>query len=45
MKKGNSQLTKDQRAELQALAELPDDQLDTIGVPELLDWSDARQGS
>ena len=44
MKKGNSRLTDDQRAELAALAALPDDQINTTDIPELLDWSDARRG-
>ena len=32
------------RAELQALHELPDGQIDTTGIPELLDWTGARRG-
>ena len=44
MKKNNIELTKDQRAEIQALEDQPDDQIDTTGIPEFLDWSDARRG-
>ena len=38
------QLTDEQRAEIEALERLPDDQIDTTDIPELLDWSDARRG-
>ena len=45
MKKGSSrQLTRDQMAELKALADLPDDAIDTSEARELLDWSDAKRG-
>ncbi len=44
MKKGNSELTAQQRADLQALEELPDDQIDTTDIPEILDWSGAQRG-
>ena len=44
MKRGNIELTPKQRAELQALEELPEEQIDTTDIPELLDWSDARRG-
>jgi uncharacterized protein (DUF4415 family) len=45
MRKGRSKpLTADQRAELQALAALPDPQIDTRDMPEILDWSGARRG-
>ena len=37
-------MTDDQRAELAALAALPDDQIDTSEAPEVLDWSHARRG-
>lgn len=42
--KGNSGLTKDQKNEIRALAELPDDRIDTTEVPEVLDWSRAKRG-
>ena len=44
MKKGNTELTAKQRADLQALEELPDDQINTNDIPELLDWSGAERG-
>lgn len=45
MKKGSSKrLTPKQRAELNALAALPDDAIDTSDAPELLDWSGAKRG-
>ncbi len=44
MKRGtSSKLTKEQKAELQALAALPDEQIDTSDIPEILDWSGARR--
>ena len=44
MKWENSELTPKQRAALQALEDLPDEQIDTTDIPELLDWSGARRG-
>ena len=44
MSKGTFRLTPEQRAEIEALAGLPDDQTDTIDIPETLDWSGARRG-
>jgi uncharacterized protein (DUF4415 family) len=45
MKKGCSErLTPAQQAELTALGALPDDQIDTRDIPEVLDWSDAQRG-
>ena len=44
MKKRSTRLASDQKAELSALEELPDDRIDTADVPELLDWSDAKRG-
>jgi len=39
MKKGSSdQLTPAQQAEIDALAALPDDQIDTKDAPEVRDW-------
>ena len=44
MKKGTSRkLTKAQKAEIQALAALPDEQIDTSDIPEITDWSGARR--
>lgn len=36
-------LTPEQLADLEALAALPDDQIDTSDAPEVLDWSGARR--
>ena len=45
MKKGTSkELTKEQKAEIEALAALPDEEIDTSDLPEILDWSGARRG-
>ena len=45
MKKADiDRLTKDQEAELEALEGLPDDQVDTTDIPEILDWSEAKRG-
>jgi uncharacterized protein (DUF4415 family)/uncharacterized DUF497 family protein len=45
MKKTASKpLTATQRADLDALAKLPDDQINTRDIPEQLDWSGARRG-
>ena len=43
-KRPETALTRNQAAELQALAELSDDRIDTDDIPEMLDWSDARRG-
>lgn len=45
MKKvSSSRLNARQRAELEALAALPDDRIDTADIPEVRDWSDAKRG-
>ena len=44
MPKGTSDLTEAQRAELEALEGLPNDEIDTTDIPETLDWSGARRG-
>jgi len=45
MKKGNFEhLTGEQKAELEALAALPEDQIETDDMPEVRDWSDAKRG-
>ena len=45
MKKGTSkELTEEQKTEIQALAALPDEEIDTSDVPEILDWSGAKRG-
>jgi uncharacterized protein (DUF4415 family) len=45
MKKGSSdRLTPAQQAEIEALAALPDDKIDTQDIPEVRDWSGAQRG-
>jgi uncharacterized protein (DUF4415 family) len=45
MKKGSSdRLTPAQQAEIEALAALPDNKIDTRDMPEVRDWSGARRG-
>ena len=44
MKKALTDLSDEQIAELDALAELPDDEIDTSDIPEILDWSGGRRG-
>ena len=45
MKKATSRaLPKEQRAEIKALADLPDEEIDTTDIPEILDWSGAKRG-
>jgi len=45
MKKAISDhLTPDQKAELEALAQLPEDQINMRDIPEQRDWSGARRG-
>ena len=45
MKRGaSSPLPKRQRDELAALAKLTDAEIDTAGIPEVLDWSGAKRG-
>jgi len=45
MKKGSSnQLTPARQAELDTLAALPEDKIDTKEMPEVRDWSGARRG-
>jgi uncharacterized protein (DUF4415 family) len=45
MKKSSSKvLTRKQRAELAALAAMPDEAIDTSDAPEVRDWSGAKRG-
>ncbi|MDE0360370.1 MAG: BrnA antitoxin family protein [Rhodospirillaceae bacterium] len=45
MKKATSKaLAKEQKAEIKALENLPDEKIDTTDIPEILDWSGARRG-
>ena len=46
MKKVTSrELTKEQKTEIEALADLPDEKIDTSDIPEILDWSSAERGT
>jgi uncharacterized protein (DUF4415 family) len=44
MKKEISNLTAAQKAELDALAAMPENQINTAELPEQTDWSGARRG-
>ncbi len=45
MKKGTSKpITSAHKAELAALASLPDDQINILALPEQKDWTGARRG-
>lgn len=45
MKKGTSnKLTGERKKEIEALAALPEEAIDTSDIPEMLDWSDAGRG-
>ncbi len=44
MRKDMSDLTPRQRAQIMALEDLSDDQIDTTNIPETLDWSNAVRG-
>ena len=37
-------LTKEQKAEIAALANLSDENINTTDIPEILDWSGAKRG-
>ena len=37
-------LSDEQRVEIDALAKLPDERIDTSDIPEVLDWSGAKRG-
>ena len=39
-----SALSDEQRGEIDALAKLPDERIDTSDLPEMLDWSGAKRG-
>ena len=40
----SSDPAEEQRAEIDALADLPDEQIDTSDISEILDWSEAKRG-
>ena len=44
MKKKHSDITAEQRAELEALAAMSDEMIDTSDIPETSDWSGAVRG-
>ena len=44
MKKAISKLTAAQKAELDALAAMPEEKINTADIPEQRDWSGARRG-
>ena len=44
MKKARTDLNEGQKAEISSLEGLPDDQIETVDIPEVLDWSNARPG-
>ena len=44
MKKEHSDITAEQRGELEALAAMPDEMIDTSDIPETSDWSGAVRG-
>jgi uncharacterized protein (DUF4415 family) len=40
----SNEFTSEQRTEVAALAEMPDEQIDTSDAPEVRDWTGARRG-
>ena len=44
MKNPSYELTPEQRAELEALAAMPDDEIDTSDIPEVINWSRGVRG-
>ena len=44
MKKDTSELPPDIQAQIQALADKTEDEINTHDIPEVLDWSDAKRG-
>jgi uncharacterized protein (DUF4415 family) len=43
-KEPSKHLTAKQKAQLEALSTLPDDEIDTDDIPEVQDWSGAKRG-
>ena len=44
-KTASKALTRRQKEDVEALAALPDEEIDTGDIPEILDWSGARRGA
>ncbi len=44
MKKDITELPSDVQEQIRALEAMPEDQIDTADIPEILDWSNARRG-
>ena len=44
MKKDFAELPSDVQAQIRALEDLPEDEIDTTDAPEILDWSDTKRG-
>ena len=44
MKKDISELPPNIQAQIQALADKPEDEINTDDIPEVVDWSDAKRG-
>ncbi len=44
MKKADTELTPQQKVEIDALKAMPDDEIDTSDIPEVTDWSNAKRG-
>jgi len=40
----SNRFTPEQQAELAALADMPDEQIDTLDIPEAADWKGAERG-
>lgn len=44
MKRAHIELTEQQKADLERLRNMSDDEIDTSDIPETLDWSNAKRG-
>ena len=43
-KRARVELTEQQKADLERLRNMPDEEIDTSDIPEILDWSNAKRG-
>ena len=43
-KETSNELTREQKAEIEALASLREEEIDTSDIPEILDWAGAKRG-